>query len=311
MPRNHERRGGIEHDDVALRATRPAEHATNRVGVLLWRTAAQISIGRASESQIERIDREGALLTVAEFPHLRRTARRQLVQAVTVNDPGAGHAASFECTKHRRCEARVGHADQLVADAAGVRHRTDEVEGGRHTHLPAWRAGEAEGRVEGGCEAEADAGLADACGDALRCLLDRDAQQLQNVGRSTLRRSRPVPVLAHRRSGTRSDDRRHRRHVDRMRPVATRPDHVDSSLAFVIGQRDDRRLGHRSIEHAGQLVHCFALGTQRHQEPSDLRCACVSGEDRRHRSTRDIGGEVVAGDQCADHDVPAALVIDV
>ena len=57
--------------------------------------------------------------------------------------------------------------------------------------------------------------------------LDRHAERLEHVGRAALRRRGPGAVLAHRHPGAGDDDRRHRRHVDRVAAVAAGADDVD------------------------------------------------------------------------------------
>ena len=157
-----------------------------------------------------------------------------------MHDPGVGEAFALQGQHHRFDESGVGDADHLTAHPAGVGHRSEQVERGRHPDLATRWPGEPEGRVEHRREAEADPGLANTGGDAVGMEFDRDAQQLEQVGAAALRRRGAVAVLAHRHAGPGDDQRRHRRHVDRVRSVATGADDVDAPGALVVGERHER-----------------------------------------------------------------------
>ena len=159
------------------------------------------------------------------------------------------------------------------------------------------RRGEAERRVEPGREAEADAGLLDAAQHAGRRQLDDDAERLEHVGRAAQRRRRPGAVLAHRHAGPGDDDGGHRRHVDRVRAVAARADDVDGPAPQLVVQRHQLGRRQHGVEQPGQLVGRLALGPQRDDEADQLGRRGVAAEDRRHRRSRLVGGQVAPGEQ--------------
>ena len=121
--------------------------------------------------------------------------------------------SSAQRAEHLRRHRLVAHADRLAAHACRVRQRTEKVERRRHAELLARRAEEPHRRVVARREAEADAGLPHATRDAFGAELDRDAERLEHVGRTALRRLRPVAVL---------HDFRTRAGRDRARPSSTR-----------------------------------------------------------------------------------------
>ena len=225
---DHQRGGGVEHDDVPVRAVLAAEHAADDLGVVRRLAADQLLVRRRRQAELHRVDRKrvGAALVV-EREHRRRPGRRQLVEPAAVHHPGVGGAVGAQRRQHPLGEGGVGDADEVAAHPAGIGHRPEQVEHRRDADLAPRRGGEAERGVEPGGEAEPDAGRLDATLHSGGRQLDGDAQLLQDVGGAALRRRAARPVLADRDPGAGDDEGRHRRHVDRVRPVATGADHVD------------------------------------------------------------------------------------
>ncbi len=118
--------------------------------------------------------------------------------------------------EHAFSEAPVGDADEMAAHAAGIRHRSEQVEHEGNPDLPAGGTGVAECRMEARRKAEPDARLVETPRDTVGAEVDRHAQLLEHVRRAALRRHAAVAVLANRDAGPGDHDRGHRRHVHRM-----------------------------------------------------------------------------------------------
>ena len=132
-------------------------------------------------------------------------------------------------------------------------------------------------------ETESDAGLTYAASNALGRKLQGHTEQFEDVRSSGLRRGGSVAVFTHRRASGRGDDGSHRRDVDRMRPVATRPDDVNACLTLGVGERNYRRLRHRHGEQSSEFVGRFALGPQRNEETGNLRWSGIARQDLGQR----------------------------
>ncbi len=213
--------------------------------------------------------------------HRRRPGRRQLVEPAAVHDPGVGGAVGAQRRQHPLGEGGVGDADEVAAHPAGIGHRPEQVEHRRDPDLAAGRGGEAERGMEPGGEAEPDARRLDAALHAGRRQLDGDAQLLQDVGGPALRRRAACPVLADRDAGAGDDEGRHRRHVDRVRPVATGADHVDRPPAQLVVEGHQLGSGEHRVEQTGQLVGGLPLRPQGDDEPDQLRRGRPPAEDVR------------------------------
>ena len=247
--------GSIEDDDVAMGTGFAGKHTANGE-----RRSPRASPPRRSSAVAGAkpyslgIDGELGDDAVVQREHLRRPERGEFVHPRPVDDPCVGQALTLERLDHRAGEGGVGNADELALDPTGVGHRAEQVERGRNTQLAPRRAREPERRVEDRSEAEADPGLAHARSDAVGVQLDRDAEQLQHVGSTALRRRRPIAVFADRSSRSGHHQRCHGRHVDRVRAVATGSDDVDTTIAFVVGQRDVGRLVQRRCKQPARVL---------------------------------------------------------
>ena len=132
--------------------------------------------------------------------------------------------------------------------------------------------------------------------------VDDDAELLEHVGRAARRRRGPVAVLGDPHARARDDERRHRRDVDGAGAVAARAAGVDDVPAGTV-QRDVDGLGepqHRA-DQRGQLGRRLALGAQRDGEAGDLGVGRLAGEDRGHRLLDELGRQVLAAEQAAEH----------
>ena len=221
---------------------------------------------------------------VRELPHVRDRGRRELVEAVGPAehhrplDPELG-----EGVRHALCHRRVRHAQDAAAHAGRVGERAEEVERRGCPELAARRAGEPQGGVVLGREAEPDPGLVDAAGDAGRTEVDHDAERLEDVGRATRRRRGAVPVLGDPHARARDDQRRQGRDVDGAGAVAAGPARVDDGPTRAV-QRDVDGLGepqHRAGQ-SRELGSRLALGPERDGEAGDLGVGRLAGEDRGH-----------------------------
>ncbi len=210
--------------------------------------------------------------------------------------------------QHPRGEVGVGHTDELAAHLAGVGHRSEQVEDGRDPDLTAGRRGETERRMEPRREAEPEAGLLDAAADGGRAELDRHAERFEHVG-GAAQRGRPArAVLAHGHAGAGRDERGHRRHVDRVRAIATGTDDVDRPLPQVVAERDEVGVGEHGVEHPRELLGRLPLGAQRDDEPDQLRGGRVTGQDRVHRRPGLLGRQVTPFEQLGEQAGPPAVV---
>src|SRR5260370_37542073 len=115
----------------------------------------------------------------------RRGRRGELVEAVVaVEPPGSVDTEHGEGTDDTLGHRRVGHADGAAGRPGRVRQGSEEVEGGGDAELSAGGRGVTERGVEARREAEPDAGVGDAAGDAGRSEGDRDAPRFAGVRRS-------------------------------------------------------------------------------------------------------------------------------
>ena len=148
------------------------------------------------------------------------------------------------------------------------------------------------------------------CGDAVRRQLDVDTQRFEHVSGATLRRGGAGSVLAHGGSGAGRDERRHGRHVDRVRPVASRADDVDCRRSRLVRERDERGVLQHGVEQAGDLLGRLTFGAKGDDETDQLCRRGVAVEDRAHRCTRLLGGEVDAVEQGGEERGPSAVLFE-
>ena len=197
----------------------PREHPPDDISVLVGMSTSQVGVawpGRVRASAGSTVN------SSIEPSASERPSTRPVVVSSSRPSPWTTQAwvrpSRCRVEHHRLDEPGIGDTDHLAAHPAGIGHRSEQVECGRHADLATWGPGEPKGRVEHRREAEADPGLADTGGDTIGMEFDRDAQQLQQVGAAALRRRGAIAVLAHRHAGPGDDQRRHRRHVDRVDP---------------------------------------------------------------------------------------------
>ena len=200
-----------------------------------------------------------------------------------------------EAFRHRR----VGDTHDLAFDARGVGERRGEVERGGRAELTARRRRETQAGVVARCEAEADAGFADAALDAGRTEVDDHTERLEDVGRTTLRRRGAPTVLCNTRACGGCDQRGHRGDVHRAGTVATGSTGVDDGSVDATQVDSLGEAQHRANQ-CGKLGGGLALGTQRHREPGDLRVGGLAGEDRGHGLLDELGRELLAPEQTPD-----------
>ncbi len=181
--------------------------------------------------------------------------------------------------------------------AGRVGDRPQEVEAGPDAQVAAGAGRVAQSRVEGGREAEGDAGLVGDPTDVVGGQVEPDAELLEDVGAPRLRGGRAVAVLDHLDAGAGGHDRRHRRDVHRERAVTAGADHVEHPTV----DRERGRGGVHRVDQALHLVDGLALGAQRHREPGDLGRAGLAGEDLPHRPRRLLRAEVGTPDQRPEH----------
>ena len=232
-------------------------------------------------------------LAAVHLPHRGRRGRRQLVEPVVAAEHPGVDAAGGEHAGHHRRHPRVGAAHGLRGRAGRVAERAEDVERRADAELAARCRGVPHGRVEGGREAEGDAGLLGHLGHPLGGQVQPDAERLEHVGAAGLRGGRPVAVLDDLRARPGGHDRGHGGDVHAHRPVPAGADDVEQPPGYV-----DRGAGgvHR-VGQAGDLVDGLALGLEPDREPGDLGGGRLAGEDLPHRPAGLLGGQVGAGDE--------------
>ena len=246
---DRERRTGVEQYGVAHRrpARRPAAgvrrrrcaRRRRRAGPRRCRGRARVRPGRrvasATSPSCTRHTVEVVVVVSSSSPSSPRNT-----QASTPRP--AKHAG------HHRRHPRVGAADRLGGRPGRVGQRAEEVEGGADAELAPRHGGVPHRRVEGGGEAEGDAGLvghARRPGPAGRS--SRMPSASSTSARAGLRGRRAVAVLDHAGAGAGGDDRGHRGDVDRHRPVAAGADDVEQPA----GHRDrGRRAAYIAVDQA-------------------------------------------------------------
>ena len=191
----------------------------------------------------------------ADRPERGRRGRRQLVEAVVAAEHPGVDPAGREDTRHHRSHPRVGAADRLGGRPARVGERPEEVERRPDAQLATGYGGVAHRRVERRREAEGDPGLDGDLGDPGRRQVEPDAEGLQHIGRPGHRGRRAVAVLDHGHAGAGRHDRRHRRDVDRHRPVHAGADHVEQAA----GHADRVGRGEHGVREARHLLDRLAL----------------------------------------------------
>jgi len=287
--------GGVEQDDVADRARFAGQHAADHAGVARGVAAAQAVQGRPGQAERVGVELGRRDRAVGDDPHRRRAGRGELVDAPAV-EHDRGVAAPGEHAGQHRAHPRVSDADRQRRGPGRVGQRPEVVERRRHAKIAAHRAGVPQRRVVQRREEKGDAELGEQRLGGGRRQVDHHAEGLEHVGRAAGGRRRPVAVLDHPGAGRRRDDRRHRRHVDRVRAVGAAADQVRDRT----GNADRGRVREHARGQAGHLLRGLPLGPQPHAEPGDLGRGCRPVHDLVHRPGRLAGAERLAADQRAD-----------
>ena len=174
-------------------------------------------------------------------PDRARRGGGQLVEAVVAVHHQHAGAASGEHPCHHLGQFAPRATDQAGPRRGRIRQRPKQIEDRRHPDLAAHHPGVPVRRVELRRECEADPDLGHAAGDIVGPEIDAHPQRLERVGTAGQRRRRAIAVLDHRHPGRGHDDRRHRRQVHRVGPVATGADHVDGVVADHVGRAPGAR----------------------------------------------------------------------
>jgi len=277
----HHRPRGVEDHRVAHRALGAAQHRAHLGGVGLRVPTDQRGQIGAWETERGRIEGEPLDGSGLHPPDGARRGGGELVESViTVHHQHAG-APGGEHAGHHLGQIRPGATDQARARGGWVGQRAEQVEHRRHADLAPHHRRVPVGRVELRREREPDAHLAHTALHLLGAQVDPHPERLESVGAAGQRRRGPVAVLDHRHPARRHHDRRHRRQVDRVVPVATGADDVDGVGADLVGGHP---AGVRQHD-LGQLVHLGGGGPlhpQRHRERRDLGGCRRAGHDLVH-----------------------------
>ena len=235
---DEEGRRGVERHDVAVGSRFTGQHLAGVHGVRRGITADQLVGPSARQAERRRVEGGGPNLATNELEHSRRTGGGQLIEPVfAVNDHDVLGPVGLQHRQHAFGHRDVGHPDHHAADPGRVGQRAEDVERGGDAQLAAGWAGVAQRGVEARRQAEADAGLDHAAGDAGGRQLDGHAERLEQIGSPATGRRRPVAVLADRDARARDDECRESRHVDAAAAVTTGTDDVDCSRAKSSGSR--------------------------------------------------------------------------
>ena len=234
-----ERRGGVQHHDVAHRR-RPRPRGRSRAIAALRRGVAAADRLDAATPRCRGTSGRATTRASVTSPAASlvtsttrvRAGRVDLVEAVlAADDERVPRAALRDDGRHRVEQHRIRDAEQQVADLRGVRHRAEEVEDRPDPERRADRRDRRERRVERRCEAEAEARLHDARATTTSgpgAIVTPSASSRSAA--PTCERRPAAPVLDHRDARARDDERGHRRHVHRARAVAPGADDVDGAV---------------------------------------------------------------------------------
>ena len=129
--------------------------------------------------------------------------------------------------------------------------------------------------------------------------VDRHAELLEHVRAAALRGERAVAVLRDAHSGTRDEQRRGGRDVERVDRPAARAARVDQ-LVRTFGRHDDHRLPKRA-DHRRQLLRGLALHAQADEERRDLHRRRVAAQDHLERVGQLVRFRRFTGRQALDH----------
>ena len=143
----------------------------------------------------------------------------------------------------------------------------------------------------GRSEEEAEAELVDGALDALRGLLEVEAERFEDVGRARRGGDRAVSVLGHARAGGRRHESRGSRDVEGARAVAAGPGGVDEVVALRAHREHVRS---HCLRAAGDLVGGLALEPERDEETADLRRSGRAAHDLAHDRTSLLPAQVLA-----------------
>ncbi len=295
---DHDRRPGVERDDVAPRAALAFQDGADRLGRFLKAPDDQVRELRARQAELLRRPFVHRHLALLQFRHERAARRRDLVEAVVSVDDEASLAA--EVPEHGGEDRRQGgivHADELVARAGGVGQRAEQVEDGADADLAPRADGELHRLVEHRRVEESDPGFAQAALDHAGPGLDVHAELPEHVRRAAVRADGAVAVLGHGRARAGGDERGGGGDVERVPRIAAGAAGVEHDLRAGL---DAPRLLAHDPGAAGDLLRRLALHAQRDDERRDLRRRRLAAHHLVHRLRALFGGQVPPLAQPAD-----------
>lgn len=278
--RHDERRGGVEHDDIAARPPLAPKNIARDRDRVFEVAGLQRFQGGDGNSHRTRVDDAAMSLAVAEFDDLRRGGRGDLVESiVAVDDHGSDGAEPRERHRHFFECAFVVHTKKLVASTRGIRQRTKQIEDRGDTHrLANTRNVPRSGVVLLG-EAEANGGAIEATCLHLGRGIDLDAKR-----REQLRRTSPaaacVAVLGDTHSPlarSRSDESGDGGDVERLGRAARAAGIEDDAGR---GAGDGRGMATHDASGPRELLHRRATSLDEREHCGDLGVRNLALEDK-------------------------------
>ena len=184
----------------------------------------------------------------------------------------------------------------------GVRQRTKHIEGRREAERTAHRGGKAHRRVHFVSEKERDADLIENGAQLINLDVQVDAQRLDHVGRTGLRRGRPVTVLNERNAHRGQHDRGHGRNVDGLVAVPARADDVEGAA----GQVHALRVILHAISEAMDLLDRGSLDRHGSQEGGEAGFTQLAAHHLVHEPVGLVVVQRLTGDKGSDDRTPFA-----
>ena len=221
-----------------------------------------------------------------------------------MHHPGALRAERGQCAGHQIGQFGPRHADHLPPGAGRVGQRTEQVERRPDAELPAHRAGVPHRRMEGRREEERDARLVETAFDHRGRRRHVHAERLEQIRAPATARHRPVAVLGHLHAARGEHERRERRDVEGVRPVAAGAAGVEARRA---GTRQRHRVRPHRAREADDLPRTLPLHRQRDQEAGDLGRGGGALHHLPHRRGGLLRGQILAPQQRVErvtHDGP-------
>jgi hypothetical protein len=222
-------------------------------------------------------------LVALELAHQGGAAQADLVHAVQAVHHQ--HVVGAKALHHARLDAdQVGveHPHQGVGGTCRVGERAEDVEDRAHAHLAPHRGDVLHRAVVCRRVHEADAGGLDALGDLLRRQVQIDAERLDHVGRTRLRRHPASAVLGHARAGGSGDEDGGGGDVEGVGAVAAGADDVEE----VVVRRLDHHLGGHLAHHrggGGDLADGLLLDAQAGEDGGGHHRGDLAGHDLAHQ----------------------------